>query len=89
MTDFTLLIEQYLFISTLLLLFITIYQLPSVTSYAGKKTLCSFRCITVATKIVINLRSRVLHIRIFIFTVQKLKIKYSSNNDLEDCSLLL
>ncbi|MFG6496209.1 hypothetical protein P8610_12655 [Fictibacillus sp. UD] len=89
MSELNVLLEQYFFISTLLLLFLTIYQLPAVTSYVGKKTLCSCQCIKVTTNIVIKLRSRVLHIRIFIFTLRKLKIKYSSNNDLEDCSLLL
>jgi hypothetical protein len=89
MQDIPLLFEQYLFISTLLSLFIIFYHLPSITSYFNERPLDTHNGFKLAAKIVIKRLSHVPNIKIVIFSFQRLKIKYSSSKDLEDCCPLL
>lgn len=89
MTDFTLIMEQYLFISVLLSLLIIFYHLPTIATYFNQTPLYTQQKVTLSTKIVIKRFSTTPSVQVTVFFIRRLKIKYKVSDDLEDCYPLL
>jgi hypothetical protein len=89
MFELILTFEQFLFISSLLSLFIVFYQLPSSTNFFKYKSSNSHKVLAnkLASNLIIKRFSQRPALKILIFSFQRLKIKYSPNKDLEDCGV--
>jgi hypothetical protein len=92
MFEFLSLFDQLLLISTLLSIYLFIFHIPAITHHLKQYALRTDKDTYVhnfSCQLILKISSLIYREPLERFVFQKMKIKYTSNNDLEDCCPLL